>query len=74
MPNTADRSPFVKLPDNEMQRAVDALREAGAVNAAVQLSDGRVLVFRGGPFGSVEIMPMGSVEITVNGLQARDVV
>jgi hypothetical protein len=64
----------VKLPDNELQRAVDALREAGAVNAAVQLSDGRVLVFRGGPFGSVEIMPHGEVSVVVNGLHARDVV
>src|SRR5690349_18614509 len=64
----------VNLPDAELQRAVSALREVGAIGAAVELADGRVLVFRGGPFGTVEIMPSGSVSIVANGLQARDVV
>lgn len=47
--------PSVKLPNAELQRAVDALREAGVLHATVKLSDKRVLIFRGGPFGSVEI-------------------
>jgi hypothetical protein len=54
-----EASPRVVLPDAELQRAVDALREVGAINATVTLTDGRVLVFRGGPFGTVEITTKG---------------
>ena len=49
--------PKVTLPNAELQRAVDALRAAGVIHATVKLSDGCVLIFRGGPFGSVEIAP-----------------
>lgn len=47
-------SPSISEP-NELARATRALREVAKVGLAVMLSDGRVAVYCGGPFGSVHV-------------------